>query len=145
MPGAKGPIPKAPLLLASLRLTGAILHHILPAMPGAPFTAESARIAGEAGRLAQQRARVARAERMANHSNGEEFRQDTLARVREILADTLDRMSKAHDPKDRELLARATSHLAETERKLAGRPLPGTVNRSRGEAPPPSPGLPQPR
>ncbi len=88
--------------------------------------------------------RLERALRLANHSNGEEFRQDTLSHTREILHDTLTRLAKATEPKDRELLARSASHLAEIERRLAGRPLP-SLARSRAEPTPPSTGLPQPR
>lgn len=83
---------------------------------------------------------------MANHANGTEFQEETLAHTRELLSNTLDRMSKATDPKDLELLARAASHMAELERRLAGRPLPGTVNRSRAVDPPAGrTSLPEPR
>jgi hypothetical protein len=114
-------------------------------MPSPVFTKENAVEMAQRANAAKAASRLLHAERLRMASNGEDFQQETLARTREILTDTLQRLASAKEPKDRELLARACSHLAEMERKLAGRPLPGTVNRSRAPDPAPRSTLPTPR
>lgn len=137
----------AALPLAPLRLTGALLAGILPPVlpQQAAFKANAAEF-GRQGQAALQAKREAHAARLRSAANGDEFQAESLARVRELLTDTFERLRKAQDPKDRELLSRSLSHLAEVERRLAGRPLPGTRGtRSPASLAPPSPGLPQPR
>ncbi len=118
---------------------------MLRPVPAPQWTPEQAREMAVRGNQAKAAARLARAERLNKAANGTEFQEDTLARTREILTSTMDRMAKATDPKDLELLARAASHMAELERRLAGRPLPGTTRRDGPAAPPPRAKLPDPR
>ncbi len=66
------------------------------------------------------------------------YLSEQLARVRKHLDRVDAQMEKAKDPLDVERLARARNTLAEQERILAGRPLPGshrpTAPRGRGSA-----------
>ncbi len=110
-----------------------------------PFTKENAAAYGRQGAQALIVARQQHASWVKAAANGDDFQATTLARTRELLSDTLARMAKATDPKDLELLARAASHMAELERRLAGRPLPGTTRRDGPAAPPPRAKLPDPR
>jgi hypothetical protein len=96
------------------------------------------------GRDARRRAREEHAKRLAMAGNGEQYLAETLARTREALTQTLQRLAAAKDPKDRELLARACSHLAEMERRLSGRPMPGTRRPAEHAAPLPRATLPSP-
>lgn len=113
------------------------------------WTREQAVAFAEKGRAAQARMRIEHAGLIATAlrlgASGDTFQTETIARVRALVAATLDRLTLAKDPKDVELLSRAVATLAETERKLAGRPLPGT-RRNDGPAPaPPRQTLPEPR
>lgn len=91
--------------------------------------------------------RLQHAQNLAAAANGSEFQAETLARTRELVTDTLKRLFDARDPKDRELLSRSLSHLAEVERRLSGRALPGSrrPDASSPAAPRPSSALPDPR
>lgn len=114
-------------------------------MPSPRFTKQNAAHFSRLGREAQARLRRERAERVAQAHNGEDFLSDTLAHTREAVTDTLQRLLAAKEPKDRELLARALAALAETERKLSGRPLPGTRRPGAAEPAAPRSPLPTPR
>ncbi len=58
--------------------------------------------------------------------------QSRLERVRKHIEDTDQALSKASDPLDRERLSRALGVLMEAERKLAGRPDPGSFKPVQG-------------
>lgn len=89
------------------------------------FNAENAR---EMAARSVEARRKADEERLANPLPDPleaDYAVRLLARVRTMLDENDEMLMKARDPLDRDRLARASSVLAERERVLAGRPLPG--------------------
>lgn len=94
-------------------------------------------ITAENARELQQKAAKARALARANRVladarveiavQGAEFTEKALARVRLQLDQVYEAFRKERDPQKLDRLAAAQSRLAEQERQLSNRPLPGTL------------------
>jgi len=106
------------------------------------FTKENARqFQAKAVESRRRNAELREAERLAalqrppTEPQPESYPQQRLLRVRALLDDVDEQLSKTRDPQDRERLARAANVLSEQERILAGRPLPGSRRPGRDRAP----------
>lgn len=100
-----------------------------PSVPrrGCLFTAENAAEMGRRSAEARrQRDLAIEAARSAPVPATDDYVTERISRVRAHIVDTDLALSKARDPLDRERLSRALGVLQETERKLAGRPEPGS-------------------
>lgn len=105
-----------------------------PAMPrviGIPFTAENARLMAlrsvEARKQRKDHPQPSAVQPSADTlATLDDYQAKTIVRVRERMDKLLDLLEEEEDPNKLDRLASAFAKLQEEERKLAGRPLPGS-------------------
>ena len=116
-----------------------------PRVIGTPFTAENARLMAlrsvEARRQRKDNPQPSATQPSANTlATLDDYQAKTIVRVRERMDKLLDLLEEEEDPNKLDRLASAFAKLQEEERKLAGRPLPGSRRPSPEKSKPRTPG-----
>lgn len=100
-----------------------------------PFTSETAREASLLRWKVKPEVQVEVVKPSESLDEGEMYRKERIKTVRAQLARVDGLLLKSKDPQELDRLASAASRLAEQERQLAGRPLPGSLRPKQERAP----------
>jgi hypothetical protein len=101
------------------------------------FTSQNAKEFSQRGHAAKAAAKLAGLTNGSEYAKlpSDEYAESLRLRVREEIDRLVDMLAKCKDAQDKDRLSRALDRLAETERKLSGRPLPGAYRPEKSRAP----------